>query len=196
VSPGRVPPQTHGGAGRDQQPGGGPGQHPRPDFEGTVIAVEGPWEEPRDIRPGRAILLGLYCAPLGLVFLLLAMLLVVPWILLRLLRLNLPSPFGLIFFLSWFRNPAPRTVPVRFFRLRDAGGTELQVRAKGHLTGGTADRQDHVAVWGPMRNGVLHLRRGLNERTHSWIRLRDDLPYGWIVAATLAWLLLIWAARR
>jgi len=141
-------------------------------------------------------LLFLYCAPLGFFLLLLALLLLVPWVLFRMLRLQLPSPLGLLFFLGWFRSPARRTVPVRFLRLRDVAGGEMQVRIKGHLTGGTAERQDCLAVWGPVRHGVLHLRRPLNERTGSWIRIHGDFPYAWVILGTIAWIVLLWAGRQ
>lgn len=63
-------------------------------------------------------------------------------------------------------------VPVRDIRLRDDSGLEHLVRIRGELVAGNMNVGDEVEVEGFNRRGTLMLRRGLNKRTRSEIRVK------------------------
>lgn len=63
-------------------------------------------------------------------------------------------------------------IPVRDFRLRDEEGQEHLVRLKGELISGNLGVGDEVELEGIDRRGTFSLRRGVNKRTRSEIRVR------------------------
>ncbi len=68
-------------------------------------------------------------------------------------------------------GPVP-SVPIRDFRLRDAGGKETLVRIKGTLTSGSVAVGDDVQVEGWERDGMLNFRRGFNSRIQAVLRAK------------------------
>jgi hypothetical protein len=168
---------------------------PRADFVGTVIAADPPHDEPPDPNPGRTFLLVLYALPLLALLPLALMIFLILFIPLRLVGIrgfSLWPMLTLLGVLGQRGGNGARTVPVRNLRLRDVEGREQQVRIKGHLVGGVADRGDPVLVWGRRRDGVIHLHHGRNLRTDARIRIRSTLPYGVIIPATIGWLTILW----
>ena len=190
--PGRAPtPPTVSNAGRPPRTPA----LPHADFAGTVIATDAPYEEPPDPNPGRAFLLFLYALPLLALLPLALVLFLILFIPLRLVGIRGFSLWPLLTLLGVMgqrRGAGAHSVPVRNLRLRDTEGREQQVRIKGRLAGGVADRGDPVLVWGRRRDGVLHLHHGQNLRTGARIRLQSTIPYGVVIPATIAWLAILW----
>jgi hypothetical protein len=63
-------------------------------------------------------------------------------------------------------------IPVRDIRLRDKTGQEHLIRLKGDLISGNINVGDEIEVEGYDRRGTLMLKRGLNKRTRSEIRVK------------------------
>lgn len=76
------------------------------------------------------------------------------------------------FFLTGKLFGPKEQVPVRDIRLRDDSGQEHLVRIRGELFAGNISVGDEVDVEGFDRRGTLMLRRGLNKRTRSEIRVK------------------------
>ncbi|MBK9778208.1 MAG: hypothetical protein IPP62_17900, partial [bacterium] len=147
------------------------------------------------IRTRGAFLLFLYALPLLALMPLALVLFLILFIPLRIVGIRGFSLWPLLTLLGVMgqrRGAGAHSVPVRNVRLRDTEGREQQVRIKGRLAGGVADRGDPVLVWGRRRDGVLHLHHGQNLRTGARIRLQSTIPYGVAIPATIAWLAILW----
>lgn len=162
-----------------------------PDLQGTVIAADAPYYEPPDFDGYRMLnRMLLILEFLGLPFLLLWALLKFagPFsLILGLLGLylffkflshsNLFALLGIFHFLSPAKTREEQ-VPLQYFRVRDRSEREHMVRRKGHLRSGHLMPGDEVALWGHWRNGIFHLRSGLNLRTQAQIAVQPS--YSWV----------------
>lgn len=73
-------------------------------------------------------------------------------------------------------------MPVTLARLRLTSGREVQLRIKGQIAGGSIIEGDRLAVFGPWRSGVLHVRRIECERTGATIIPRQPCARGLALA--------------
>lgn len=111
----------------------------------------------------------------------------------RFLPMNLFATLGILKFL----NPAARNtaqVPVRYFRIREAGtDNEVMVRMKGQLTDGNVGQDDQVTISGRSRRGTLYAYEGYNHRTGSTIRVAQS--YSWVGLVLTVLLILVMAVK-
>ena len=91
-----------------------------------------------------------------------------------------------------FRAPQ-ELLPVRLCRLLDDQGQEHIIRIKGRIIRGDVDQEDRLAVWGHLRQGTWHFRRGFNMRPRSWVLIEDS--YTWVTTIILV-LLNLWLGWR
>jgi hypothetical protein len=68
-------------------------------------------------------------------------------------------------------GPGPQA-PVRDIRIRDRAGNEHFVRIIGQVVSGSVNVGDDVTLAGFCRGGTLRVRRGINHRTRSVIKVR------------------------
>ena len=68
-------------------------------------------------------------------------------------------------------GPRPQA-PVRDIRIRDRAGNEHFVRIIGQVVSGSVNVGDDVTLAGFCRGGTLRVRRGINHRTRSVIKVR------------------------
>ena len=78
---------------------------------------------------------------------------------------------GFLFSLSSTKT-AP-AIPVRDFRLLDAGGDEHMVRIRGDIVTGSIKVGDELSVTGVDDRGTLMFRRGWNQKIRSEIRVKQ-----------------------
>lgn len=77
------------------------------------------------------------------------------------------------FFFSLSLNKKAPAIPVRDFRLLDAGGDEYLVRIKGDVVTGSIKVGDELSVTGVDDRGTLMFRHGWNQRIRSEIRIKN-----------------------
>jgi hypothetical protein len=166
----------------------------QPDLTGTVIAADAVYYEPPDFDGIRLLNRMLFLLELlVLPFLLMAALLKFagPFsIILGVLGLYLffkvlsPSRLFALIGIWHFLSPGragEEQVPVQYFRVRDRLEREHIVRRKGRFRSGNLMPGDEVALWGRWRDGVLHLRSGLNLRTRAQIAIPQSSSWAWLV---------------
>ena len=69
------------------------------------------------------------------------------------------------------------SMPISVVRLRLEDEGEVQLRLKGHASGGSVIEGDRIIASGVWRNGVLHVDRILCERTHARITLHQPRAF-------------------
>lgn len=80
---------------------------------------------------------------------------------------------NLLLLLLFQRAAGPRPqAPVRDIRIRDRAGNEHFVRIIGEIVSGSVNVGDDVTLAGFSRGGTLRVRRGINHRTRSVIKVR------------------------
>lgn len=77
------------------------------------------------------------------------------------------------FLFSLLQNKKTSALPVRDFRLLDAGGDEYMVRIRGDIVTGSIKVGDELTVTGANDGGTLMFRRGWNQQIRSEIRVRQ-----------------------
>jgi len=166
----------------------------QPDLRGTVIAADAVYYEPPDFDGIQLLNRILFLIELlGLPFLLVGVLLkfagpfsIILGVLGLYLAFKVLSPSRLFALIGIWHFLSPgrareEQVPVQYFRVRDRLEREHIVRRKGHFRSGNLMPGDEVALWGRWRDGVLHLRSGLNLRTRAQIAIPQSSSWAWLV---------------
>lgn len=173
--------------------------HNKPQLEGTVVAVDGPYLEPPDLDvPGVLLKLFLFLLlmPILIVILVIYAAFSIPLSILGLGKMATSmNPLNMLIALGLFKslfglrsNKGIKDVPVRFYYLEDSFGNEYTLRVKGHLRAGSVAPGHPIVVWGKWRDGVLHVKKAYNQRTRSNMIVQDN-RWKWVLVGIIIFII-------